>query len=77
MARAVRELPCHLLTDLLLSHLRRGGPDVREPGQKGLGPTLLQRVLAAYATVETDFRPEGLRFRMVAPFIEQRHVPVY
>jgi two-component sensor histidine kinase len=62
-----------------LKWIEAGGPAVREPSQKGFGSTLLQRVLTTQcdAKVETEFEPEGLRFRMIAPLIERRLVPAY
>jgi len=56
-----------------------GGPPVAEPKHHGFGSTLLRRVLSVQcnADVELSFDHMGLRFRMVAPLIEQRLVPAY
>jgi two-component sensor histidine kinase len=56
-----------------------GGPPVTEPQHQGFGTTLLQRVLPMQckAEVEVQYDPEGLRFRMDAPLVEQRLVPAY
>ncbi len=56
-----------------------GGPPVSEPQHQGFGSTLLQRVLPmqCHAEVEVRYDPEGLRFRMDAPLVEQRLVPAY
>jgi two-component sensor histidine kinase len=56
-----------------------GGPQVKEPQHRGFGSTLLQRVLAMQckAEVEVQYASDGLRFRMDAPLIERRLVPVY
>jgi two-component sensor histidine kinase len=56
-----------------------GGPPVTEPQHQGFGTTLLQRVLPMQckAEVEVQYDPEGLRFRMQAPLIEERLVPTY
>jgi two-component sensor histidine kinase len=46
-----------------------GGPPVREPTRKGFGTTIIQRhAIAAFnGTVDVEFRPEGLVWRLVAP----------
>jgi two-component sensor histidine kinase len=64
---------------LHLEWRERGGPPVGEPQHQGFGTTLLQRVLPMQckAEVEVQYDPEGLRFRMQAPLIEQRLVPTY
>ncbi len=56
-----------------------GGPPVSEPQHQGFGSTLLQRVLPmqCHAEVEVRYDPDGLRFRMDAPLVEQRLVPTY
>jgi two-component sensor histidine kinase len=56
-----------------------GGPPVSEPQHQGFGSTLLQRVLPmqCHAKVEVRYDPDGLRFRMDAPLVEQRLVPTY
>jgi two-component sensor histidine kinase len=56
-----------------------GGPPVEEPTRKGFGSTLLNRVLTVQCNAEVtfDFRPEGLRVQVLAPFIEHRLVPAY
>lgn len=56
-----------------------GGPPVNKPQHQGFGSTLLQRVLPmqCHAEVEVRYDPEGLRFRMDAPLVEQRLVPAY
>jgi two-component sensor histidine kinase len=56
-----------------------GGPSVSEPHHRGFGSTLLQRVLPMQcnAEVEVEYASQGLRFRMDAPLIERRLVPVY
>jgi two-component sensor histidine kinase len=56
-----------------------GGPTVEEPKHRGFGSTLLQRVLPMQckAEVEVQYSPEGLRFQMDAPLVEQRLVPAY
>jgi two-component sensor histidine kinase len=50
----------------------------RSPRREGVG-TKLRRVLELQgnAEVEVDFAPDGLRFRMRAPLIEERLVPAY
>lgn len=55
------------------------GPPVSEPQRTGFGSTLLKRVLAlqANATVEIAYNPDGFRFEMEAPLIENRLVPHY
>jgi two-component sensor histidine kinase len=64
---------------LHLEWRERGGPPVGEPQHQGFGTTLLQRVLPMQckAEVEVQYDPEGLRFRMQAPLIEERLVPTY
>ena len=64
---------------LHLEWRERGGPPVGERQHQGFGTTLLQRVLPMQckAEVEVQYDPEGLRFRMQAPLIEQRLVPTY
>jgi two-component sensor histidine kinase len=64
---------------LSLEWIERGGPPVTPPTRRGFGSTLLQRVLAAQAQAEIaiDYAPQGLRFSMRAPLIEQRQVPQY
>jgi two-component sensor histidine kinase len=64
---------------LHLEWRERGGPPVGEPQHQGFGTTLLQRVLPMQckAEVEVQYDPEGLRFRMDAPLVEQRLVPAY
>jgi two-component sensor histidine kinase len=64
---------------LHLEWRERGGPPVGEPQHQGFGTTLLQRVLPMQckAEVEVQYDPEGLRFAMDAPLIEQRLVPAY
>jgi two-component sensor histidine kinase len=64
---------------LHLEWRERGGPPVGEPQHQGFGTTLLQRVLPMQckADVEVQYDPEGLRFRMDAPLVEQRLVPSY
>lgn len=64
---------------LSLEWIERGGPPVEPPTRRGFGSTLLHRVLAAQAQAEIaiDFAPQGLRFSMRAPLIEQRQVPEY
>lgn len=56
-----------------------GGPQVKEPQHRGFGSTLLQRVLPMQckAEVEVHYASDGLRFRMEAPLIARRLVPVY
>ena len=56
-----------------------GGPIVSEPQHQGFGTTLLQRILPMQckAEVEVQYDPQGLRFRMDAPLVEQRLVPAY
>jgi two-component sensor histidine kinase len=56
-----------------------GGPPVAEPQRQGFGSTLLQRVLPMQCNAEVEVRYDqaGLRFRMDAPLIERRLVPVY
>jgi two-component sensor histidine kinase len=56
-----------------------GGPIVSEPQHQGFGTTLLQRVLPMQcnAEVEVQYDPQGLRFRLDAPLVEQRLVPSY
>ena len=56
-----------------------GGPPVTEPQHQGFGSTLLQRVLPMQCNAEVEVRYDkaGLRFDMVAPWIEQRMVPEY
>jgi two-component sensor histidine kinase len=55
------------------------GPLVQAPQRKGFGSTLLERVLPLQANgdVSLDYDPQGVRFRMDAPLIEQRLVPEY
>jgi two-component sensor histidine kinase len=64
---------------LHLEWRERGGPLVSAPQHQGFGTTLLQRILPMQckAEVEVQYDPEGLRFRMQAPLIEQRLVPTY
>jgi two-component sensor histidine kinase len=64
---------------LSLKWIETGGPRPQEPTKQGFGSTLLQRVLSVQceARVELHFDESGLRFRMVAPLIEQRLVPTY
>jgi PAS domain S-box-containing protein len=64
---------------LSLEWIETGGPRPQEPAKQGFGSTLLQRVLSVQceADVELRFDESGLRFRMVAPLIEQRLVPAY
>jgi two-component sensor histidine kinase len=64
---------------LHLEWRERGGPPVSAPQHQGFGTTLLQRILPMQckAEVEVQYNPEGLRFRMQAPLIEQRLVPTY
>jgi two-component sensor histidine kinase len=64
---------------LHLEWRERGGPPVGEPQHQGFGTTLLQQVLPMQckAEVEVQYDPEGLRFRMDAPLVEQRLVPTY
>ena len=64
---------------LSLEWIETGGPRPQEPTKQGFGSTLLQRVLSVQceARVELRFDELGLRFRMVAPLIEQRLVPAY
>lgn len=56
-----------------------GGPQVKEPQHRGFGSTLLQRVvpMQCKAEVEVHYASDGLRFRMEAPLIARRLVPVY
>jgi two-component sensor histidine kinase len=56
-----------------------GGPTVEAPQHHGFGTTLLQRILPMQckAEVEVQYDPQGLRFRMYAPLVEQRLVPAY
>jgi PAS domain S-box-containing protein len=64
---------------LVLEWTESGGPPAQKPKKQGFGSTLLQRVLSVQceADVELRFEKSGLRFRMVAPLIEQRLVPAY
>jgi two-component sensor histidine kinase len=64
---------------LSLEWSESGGPPTQEPARQGFGSTLLQRVLSVQcnAAVEFEIGKAGLRFRMVAPLIEQRLVPTY
>ena len=64
---------------LHLEWRERGGPPVGERQHQGFGTTLLQRVLPMQckAEVEVQYDPEGLRFAMDAPLVEQRLVPTY
>jgi two-component sensor histidine kinase len=63
---------------LALEWRERDGPPVEVPRREGVG-TKLRRVLELQgnAEVEVDFAPDGLRFRMRAPLIEERLVPAY
>jgi two-component sensor histidine kinase len=65
--------------ELHLEWRERGGPPVSAPQHQGFGTTLLQRILPMQckAEVEVQYDPEGLRFRMQAPLIEERLVPAY
>ena len=65
--------------DLHLVWMLFGGPQVKEPQHRGFGSTLLQRILPMQckAEVEVQYASDGLRFRMNAPLIERRLVPVY
>lgn len=64
---------------LQLEWTERGGPPARPPSQEGFGSTLLRRVLPMQinADVLTEFDAEGLKFRLVAPFVDRRLVPAY
>jgi two-component sensor histidine kinase len=64
---------------LHLEWQEHGGPLVSEPRHQGFGSTLLRRVLPMQcnAEVEIQYNPDGLRFRMDAPLVEQRLVPAY
>jgi two-component sensor histidine kinase len=64
---------------LHLQWIEIGGPPVAEPRHQGFGSTLLQRVLPMQCNAEVEVRYDkaGLRFDMVAPWIEQRTVPEY
>ena len=64
---------------LCLEWVERSGPVVEPPSRKGFGSTLLERVLPAQcrAEVAIEFDRAGLRFRMRAPLIEERLVPIY
>ena len=64
---------------LRLAWTEHDGPPVGEPQRTGFGSMLLSRVLAlqASATVEIAYNPDGLRFEMEAPLIENRLVPHY
>ncbi len=65
--------------NLHLTWIERDGPPVERPLRKGFGSTLLERVLTLQcnATIEFDFEPSGLQFRMDAPLAEDRLVPKY
>ena len=65
--------------NLHLTWIERDGPPVERPLRKGFGSTLLERVLTLQcnATIEFDFEPSGLQFRMDAPLAEGRLVPKY
>jgi two-component sensor histidine kinase len=62
-----------------LTWTERDGPLVEPPRRRGFGSTLLQRVLTQQCSAEilVEYAPEGLRFRMDAPILEQRLVPGY
>jgi two-component sensor histidine kinase len=62
-----------------LTWTESGGPPVEPPSHKGLGSTLLERVLTTQcrADVEVTFDPAGLRVRLSAPLVEERLVPHY
>jgi two-component sensor histidine kinase len=62
---------------LSLEWIERGGPPVTPPTRRGFGSTLLQRVLTAQAQAQIamDFEREGLRFKMIAPLVENRPAP--
>jgi two-component sensor histidine kinase len=64
---------------LHLEWAEHGGPPVDEPQHHGFGSTLLQRVLPMQCNAEVEVQHDkaGLRFRMDAPWIEQRLVPEY
>jgi two-component sensor histidine kinase len=55
------------------------GPPMGKPLRSGFGLTLLERALPMQAKAQTklSFNPNGLRFEMEAPWVEQRLVPEY
>jgi two-component sensor histidine kinase len=55
------------------------GPPMSKPLRSGFGLTLLERALPMQAKAKTklSFNPNGLRFEMEAPWVEQRLVPEY
>lgn len=60
-----------------LEWTEQGGPPVHPPEHAGFGATLLTKVLPRQvdATVDVQFRADGLRCRIEAPLPEQRHAP--
>jgi len=63
---------------LSLDWREQGGAPVGAPAREGVG-SKVQRMLELQcsARVEIDYAPDGLRFSMTAPLIEQRLVPAY
>jgi two-component sensor histidine kinase len=62
-----------------LEWMEHDGPVLRKPQRSGFGLTLLERALPVQAKAQTklSYDPNGLRFEMEAPWVEQRLVPEY
>lgn len=63
---------------LTLDWREHGGAPVEKPAREGVG-SKMQRMLELQcgARVETAYAPEGFRFHVTAPLVEQRLVPAY
>ncbi|KAA2236484.1 sensor histidine kinase [Salinarimonas soli] len=63
---------------LCLDWREHGGGPVEKPARRGVG-SQIQRMLELQcnARVEITYAPDGLRFSVTAPLIEQRLVPAY
>ncbi len=55
----------------------RGGPPVKKPRRQGFGSRLLRHMLAGQfnGDVQMEFDPEGLRFSLLVPLVEQAETP--
>lgn len=63
---------------LRLSWVERGGPTVAPPSRQGFGSRLLRHMLGGQfnGKVDMSFEPEGLRFSVAIPLVEESVLPV-